>query len=83
MMKELGFKSAHEEVHGKEPDVTYHGGLDSKYADPDPPACLDYIFFRGEGLEVTSATIGGTEEVPGKASLWASDHRNLVCDFKL
>ena len=52
MMKEFGFTSAYEKIHGKEPDFTFHPCIEAPYADPDPAACFDYIFFKGDGLEV-------------------------------
>ena len=56
-MKECGFKSAFEVVHGKEPDVTFFSRIKSLYAAREPPACFDYIFYQGEGLEPTSAEV--------------------------
>ena len=59
MMREEGFTSAYEKVHGEEPEFTYHGGLDSEYADPDLPCCLDYMYFKGSDVEVTQAKLVG------------------------
>ena len=82
MMKEMGFSSAYEKIHGAEPDKTFHSRIIAPYADPDPPACYDYIFFKGENLEVINAEIAGDGPVPGDNTLYASDHKALLADFK-
>ena len=85
MMKEHGFKSAYEQVNGKEPGVTFRGPglIDSPYADPDPNAIFDYIFYKGEGMEPITAMTTAKEHKPGDPGIYASDHMALVSDFDL
>ena len=60
LMKDQGFKSAYEQVHGHEPEVpTFHNGIQAPHADRDPPAVLDYVFFRGEGIEIDHCKLAG------------------------
>ena len=83
LMKELGFKSAYATIHGEEPEWTFGGNpLEAPFKDLDPAMCLDYIFFKGDGVEITSAELTADKCVPGDTSLYASDHRAIVCDFK-
>lgn len=82
-MKDCGFKSAFEVVHGKEPDVTFFSRIKSPYAAREPPACFDYIFYQGDGLEPASAVVTADQCVPGDPSIYASDHMAIYSDFKL
>ena len=82
LMKDLGFKSAYETIHGEEPEWTFGCHIEAPFKDLDPPECLDYIFFKGADLEVTTAELAADEHVPGDPTLSASDHRAIVCDFK-
>ena len=81
-MKEMGFKSAYEEIHGEEPEWTFGTGLQSEFADPDPAEPFDYIFFKGDSLELTHADVAANKCVPGDPTLFASDHIAIVGDFK-
>ena len=85
MMKEEGFESAYAKVNGKEPDVTFRGPglIDSPYADPDPDATFDYIFFKGAGLEPITAETRAKEHKPGDPGIYASDHLAVVSDFDI
>lgn len=82
LMKEAGFTSAYEKIHGAEPEVTFPTGIQAPFMDPDPPACYDYIFFKGEDLEVVTAEIAADAPMPHDSTLYASDHKAIVCDFK-
>ena len=55
LMKEAGFLSAYEQIHGQEPVETFRSCIEAPFADPDPNACFDYVFFKGDGLSVTDA----------------------------
>ena len=83
MMHEFGFKSSHNEVNGQEPKETYRPCIEAPFADPDPPACFDYIFFKGTGLEPFKSKVTAYDCVPGDPTLYASDHMAIVTDFKL
>jgi len=83
MMKDAGFLSAYEQVHGKEPEVTFPTGIQAPFMDPDPPACFDYIFYQGTGIELCDAQIAADKCVPGDPTLYASDHKAIVVDFKI
>ena len=83
LMKEIGFKSAYEVINGAEPEVTFPTGIQAPFMDPDPPACYDYIFFKGNNLEVTTAELAADKMVPGDPTLYASDHKAVVADFKI
>eukprot|EP00353_Schmidingerella_taraikaensis_P016507 CAMPEP_0185605922 /NCGR_PEP_ID=MMETSP0436-20130131/4404_1 /TAXON_ID=626734 ORGANISM="Favella taraikaensis, Strain Fe Narragansett Bay" /NCGR_SAMPLE_ID=MMETSP0436 /ASSEMBLY_ACC=CAM_ASM_000390 /LENGTH=85 /DNA_ID=CAMNT_0028237299 /DNA_START=335 /DNA_END=589 /DNA_ORIENTATION=- len=59
---EAGFKSAHKEVHGSEPETTFPTGLQAEFMDTDPAMCLDYIFYKGPPtLTPFTAYLMGTE----------------------
>ncbi|ETW08464.1 hypothetical protein, variant [Aphanomyces invadans] len=47
-LKQRGFTSAHMQVHGVEPDVTFHQGLEAPTKDVGTEVCLDYIFYKGQ-----------------------------------
>lgn len=84
MMKEMGFKSAYEQVHGKEPDVTFQSKIDSPFAATEPDSVFDYIFYKGPAeLEPITAELSAGECMPGRPDLYASDHLALVSEFKL
>ena len=62
--------------------MTYGTGLQAEFADTDPSETFDYIFFKGDSLEVTSAKIAADKCVPGDPTLFASDHFAVAGDFK-
>lgn len=83
-MKGQGFKSAYEYINGAEPEVTFRGNLiDSPYVDPDPDDTFDYIFYKGDGLEPTSAATAAAEQRPNHPGIFASDHLAIFSDFEL
>ena len=83
MMLDCGFKSSYATVNGREPEETFRPCIEAKFADPDPPACYDYIFYKGEGLEPVSARTAAYDCVPGDPTLYASDHMAIISEFKL
>ena len=64
------FVSAHETVHGKEPEQTWPTPINDW--DPSPPGCLDYIFV--EGARVTDAAVALDQPHPFDKTLYPSDH---------
>ncbi|KDO32740.1 hypothetical protein SPRG_02438 [Saprolegnia parasitica CBS 223.65] len=73
----LGFRSAHQLIHGKEPEKTFHQGLEAPTKDVDDEKTLDYVFVYGQ---VTPQTINviGTECCNDDTTLYPSDHFGLV-----
>ncbi|HET9756051.1 MAG TPA: endonuclease/exonuclease/phosphatase family protein [Candidatus Limnocylindrales bacterium] len=73
-MVAAGFRSAHAEVHGKEPSVTWPSGLQAPAMDTDgEPDCLDYIWLRG-AIRATEARLAFDRPHPDDPTLFPSDH---------
>lgn len=73
-VREAGFRSAHVEVHGAEPDRTRPSGIQASTADlGGPPGCVDYLWLYGE-CEATGASVGANQPHPDDPTLFASDH---------
>ena len=82
LLIEAGFKSAHKEVHGDEPEITFPTGLQAEFMDTDPAMCLDYVFYRGpDSLVPVTASLMGTQCLPIDQTIYPSDHMALVIDF--
>ncbi|EQC32520.1 hypothetical protein SDRG_09846 [Saprolegnia diclina VS20] len=73
----LGFRSAHQLLHRKEPEKTFHQGLEAPTKDVGDEKTLDYVFVYGT---VTPQTINviGSECCNGDTTLYPSDHFGLV-----
>lgn len=63
------FRSAHFQVHGKEPQITFPTGLFGPYTDIESYGCFDYIWLRG--AKAVSAEVFRD---CGSQQVWASDH---------
>jgi endonuclease/exonuclease/phosphatase family metal-dependent hydrolase len=73
-MVAAGFRSAHAEVHGKEPSVTWPSGLQAPAMDTDgEPDCLDYIWLRG-AIRAIEARLAFDRPHPDDPTLYPSDH---------
>jgi endonuclease/exonuclease/phosphatase family metal-dependent hydrolase len=76
-MQAAGFRSAHLEANGAEPEVTWPSGLDGPAIDTDgPPGCLDYIWVRG-AIAVDSSRLAFDRAAVGDSGLYPSDHLGL------
>lgn len=88
IMKKEGYKSAHKEANGREPRCTWPSGLKAIYMDKDgmdlpqvkAGICLDYIWVKGEGVEVVRAGVKGDECMKGDKTLYPSDHVGVWAD---
>jgi endonuclease/exonuclease/phosphatase family metal-dependent hydrolase len=86
------FRSAHEHVHGTEPDATHPTPLvraldvEKAYGVPLFPegagAAVDYVFVGG-GVEVDSCAVAWDEPSADEPDLYPSDHFGLVADLRL
>jgi endonuclease/exonuclease/phosphatase family metal-dependent hydrolase len=77
-MQASGFRSAHLEANGAEPDVTWPSGLTGPAIDTDgPPGCLDYIWVRG-AVSLESCRLAFDRPAVGDPGLYPSDHLGLV-----
>jgi endonuclease/exonuclease/phosphatase family metal-dependent hydrolase len=73
-----GFRSAHLEVHGVEPVVTWPSGIQAPGMDTDgDPGCLDYIWLRGEARALSARLVFDRPAV-GDPTLYPSDHFGLA-----
>ena len=82
-MAGAGFRSALREANGTEPAVTWPSGLAGPAIDTDgDPACLDYIWLRGE-VAVESARVVFDRPAVGDPGLYPSDHFGLAADLRL
>jgi endonuclease/exonuclease/phosphatase family metal-dependent hydrolase len=78
VMLEAGFRSAHAEANGAEPDVTWPSGIVAPGMDTDgDPGCLDYVFLRGR-LRATACQLAFDRPAADDPTLYPSDHLGLV-----
>ena len=68
------FVSAHELVHGREPEKTWPTPVNT--FDPSPPGCLDYIFVAG--AKVLDAGLAFDAPHPADSELYPSDHLGVM-----
>jgi endonuclease/exonuclease/phosphatase family metal-dependent hydrolase len=73
------FTSAHEAVHGREPEKTWPTPVNTY--DPSPPGCLDYIFVRG--AKVLDAGLAFDTPHPLDADLYPSDHLGVFAKIEV
>ncbi|MCC6381956.1 MAG: endonuclease/exonuclease/phosphatase family protein [Dehalococcoidia bacterium] len=82
-MAAAGFRSAHVEVHGREPERTWPSGIQAPTMDTDgTPRCVDFVWLRG-AVRAVSATVAANEPAPGDPTLYPSDHFAVVTDVDL
>jgi endonuclease/exonuclease/phosphatase family metal-dependent hydrolase len=82
-MRAAGFRSAHLEANGREPDVTWPSGLAGPAIDTDgPPGCLDYIWVRG-AVAVESCRLAFDRPAVGDPGLYPSDHLGLTAQLTI
>ena len=76
-MTAAGYRSAHVEANGREPDVTWPSGLEAPAKDDDgEPGCLDYIWLRG-AVAAESCMLAFDRPAVGDPGLYPSDHLGL------
>ncbi|OQR92301.1 hypothetical protein THRCLA_22393 [Thraustotheca clavata] len=78
-----GYKSAYFTAHGKEPEVTFHQGLEAPTKDVGEPCTLDYIFIKGDKVHVDDIKVIGQSQCDQDSTLYPSDHFGLVANFSL
>ncbi|HLA17572.1 MAG TPA: endonuclease/exonuclease/phosphatase family protein [Candidatus Limnocylindrales bacterium] len=77
-MTAAGFRSAHTEANGSEPAATWPSGIVAPGMDSDgDPACLDYIWVRGDAAVVSCRLVFDRPAV-GDPTLYPSDHLGLA-----
>ncbi|ETV89565.1 hypothetical protein H257_00794 [Aphanomyces astaci] len=81
-LEKRGFLSAHKVVHGEEPPVTFHQGLEAPTKDVGTEVCLDYVFYKGQ-LTPQSISLVGTKASPQDSTLYPSDHFGLLATFQV
>jgi len=80
-MAAAGFRSAHREANGAEPEVTWPSGLVAPAVDTDgSPGCLDYIWVAG-GIQVESCRLAFDRPAVGDPGLFPSDHVGLTAEL--
>lgn len=82
-----GFRSAHQERHGCEPEYTFHNRLISATSDLDPPLTTDYVWVRSGprtslSLEVRDVAVVATEAHKEDGTLMPSDHYGIVAELE-
>jgi len=83
IMTEAGFRSAHLEANGAEPEVTWPSGIQAPGMDTDgDPSCLDYIWVRGPAT-VESCRVVFDRPAVDDPTLYPSDHFGLVATLRL
>jgi len=81
-----GYRSAHYEVHGREPKGTWPTGIQAPLVDTGAYECLDYVYvWEGEGWEVgvVGAEVWGDQPADGDETLFPSDHAAVKATFEL
>lgn len=51
--------------------------------DTDPAGTLDFIWFKGDRIEVISSERKGEKPDPNDATIYGSDHFALVTEFEI
>ena len=83
LMRSAGFRSAHAEANGTEPQVTWPSGLQAPGMDTDgEPDCLDYIWVRGTAA-VEDARVVFDRPAVGDPTIYPSDHFGLAAHLRL
>jgi len=86
-MKQMGFLSAHELFHGKEPESTFPSGLQAPTMDTDEPGTFDYIFIKTccsplvSQYEIVSVSVGANQPLPDDPTMYPSDHLSISAQF--
>jgi endonuclease/exonuclease/phosphatase family metal-dependent hydrolase len=82
-MVAAGFRSAHAEATGREPEVTWPSGLQGPAIDEDgEPGCLDYIWIRGAARAIAARLVFERPAV-GDPTLFPSDHFGLSAHLEI
>ncbi len=82
-MRAAGFRSAYAEANGTDPAVTWPSGLQAPAMDTDgDPACLDYIWVRGE-VRVESARLAFDRPAVDDPTLYPSDHLGIAARLEI
>jgi endonuclease/exonuclease/phosphatase family metal-dependent hydrolase len=83
VMEDAGFRSAHVEANGREPEVTWPSGIKAPGMDVDgDPGCLDYIWLRG-GITAETCTLAFDRPAVEDPTLYPSDHLGLAARVRL
>eukprot|EP00347_Sterkiella_histriomuscorum_P010723 403375169 len=78
---ESGYKSSYLEVNKEEPELTFPTGLQAEFMDTDPPGTLDYIFYKGRGIQPVTSQVMGQKCDEKDSTIYGSDHMPIVTDF--
>jgi endonuclease/exonuclease/phosphatase family metal-dependent hydrolase len=82
-MREAGFRSAYAEANGAEPPVTWPSGLLAPAMDTDGgPACLDYVWLRGDA-RAEDARLAFDRPAVGDPTLYPSDHLGIAARVRI
>jgi hypothetical protein len=82
-MQDAGFRSAHLEANGSEPEVTWPSGIQAPGMDVDgDPGCLDYIWLRGS-ISAETCALAFDRPAVDDATLYPSDHLGLAARVRL
>jgi len=73
------FQSAHEAVHGREPEKTWPTPVNTW--DPSPAGCLDYIFV--DGARALDAALAFDRASPQDPTLFPSDHLGVTARIEV
>ena len=76
------YSSAHEAVHGTEPAVTSPTPLAPDYRSGQG-STIDYIFYSGDKVRVTAASVVANEPHPEDETLYPSDHFGILASIEL
>lgn len=82
-MVAAGYRSAHLEATGSEPEVTWPSGIQAETMDTDGvPSCFDYLWLRG-AVRAISARVAANEPPADDPTLYPSDHFAVVATVEV
>ena len=82
-MRAAGFRSAHAEANGSDPEVTWPSGLQAPAMDTDGiPECLDYVWLRGN-VRAAEARLAFDRPHPEDPTLYPSDHFGIAATLEV
>ncbi len=84
-MREAGFRSAHAEATGADPERTFPSGLQAPGREEYigwPEGCIDYVWIDGR-VRAVAGRICFDRPAPNDPTLYASDHRGVLVELEL
>ncbi|CAD8099702.1 unnamed protein product [Paramecium sonneborni] len=75
------FKSTYVLANQKEPEITFPTGLTGPFMDTDPAGTFDYIWIRGNNIQVQECLLFGSDKIA--EGVYPSDHLGILGVYKI